>query len=106
MINFEPAFAFFLSEAQRLGAEDYKRFAGMDHFTKHGWGITLVAERGKRFIRIVAEGNGQRSAWAFVDMTNGDVLKADGWKGPAKGARGNIFDSHNGTGRVRWTGIR
>lgn len=100
MINFEPAFALFLSEAQRLGAEDYA------HFAKSGWGTTLVAERGKRFIRIVAEGNGQRSAWAFVDTTNGDVLKAAGWKAPAKGARGNIFDSKNGCGRVRWTSIR
>jgi hypothetical protein len=26
----------------------------------------------------------------FIDLTNGDILKADGWKAPAKHARGNI----------------
>ena len=33
----------------------------------------------------------QRSAWAFIDSTNGDVLKPASWKAPAKHARGNIF---------------
>jgi hypothetical protein len=37
-----------------------------------------------------------RSAWAFVDKTTGDVLKAASWKKPAKHARGNIFDEWNG----------
>lgn len=30
----------------------------------------------------------------------GDVLKAAGFKAPAKGARGNIFDEHKGLGRM------
>jgi hypothetical protein len=33
-------------------------------------------------------------------MTNGDVLKPASWKAPAKGARGNIFDEHNGLNRM------
>jgi hypothetical protein len=27
----------------------------------------------------------------FVDVTNGDILKAVSWKAPAKGARGNVL---------------
>ncbi len=37
------------------------------------------------------------SVWAFLDRTNGDVLKAAGCNAPAKHARGNIYDASNGT---------
>jgi hypothetical protein len=100
-MDFETAFASFLVNAQKAGEADYANWSKVG-----SWGTTLVAERGRRYIRIVAEGNAQRSAWAFVDTTNGDVLKADGWKAPAKGSRGNIYDAQNGVGRVRWTSIR
>jgi hypothetical protein len=36
------------------------------------------------------------SVYAFIDATNGDVLKAASYKTPAKQSRGNIFDEHNG----------
>lgn len=36
----------------------------------------------------------QRSCWCFVDLETGDVLKSDGWKRPAKHARGNIKDEN------------
>jgi hypothetical protein len=32
-----------------------------------------------------------RSAWGFVDKTDGSILKADGWKKPAPQKRGNIY---------------
>jgi hypothetical protein len=56
---------------------------GLDRF-KHG----------QRFLRIVMTVSqaGGRSVHAFVDSTNGDLLKAAGWKAPAKGARGNLLD--------------
>ena len=57
---------------------------------------TLSVEVGKRYIRIVKSDAAQRSAWGFIDTTNGDVLKAAGWKTPAKHARGNVFDASNG----------
>ena len=57
---------------------------------------TLNLEPGKKYCRIVQIGPGTRSAWAFVDMANGDVLKAASWKLPAKHARGNIFDENQG----------
>ena len=61
---------------------------------------TISATRGKRYARIVRKNGGSPngSVHCFVDMTNGDVLKAASWKAPAKHARGNIFDEHNGLG--------
>lgn len=56
----------------------------------------LSLERGRRYVRIVSTGSGHRVAWAFVDTTNGDVLKVATWKAPAKHARGNIYDDANG----------
>ncbi len=53
---------------------------------------------GKRYIRVVRKrvDGTQGSVHCFVDTTNGDVLKAAGWSAPAKHARGNIFDEHDG----------
>lgn len=67
----------------------------------------LSLEPGKHYIRIVATSTGPaRSAFGFIDSTNGDVLKAAGWKAPAKNfARGNISDDKGGCGRVQWTGV-
>lgn len=64
--------------------------------------VTLETMPGKRYIRIVRsdESGVQRSVHCFIDTTNGDVLKAAGWKAPAKHARGNIFDEQNGLGKM------
>ncbi len=64
----------------------------------------MTTMKGKRYVRVVQTdlhtGSPNllagRSVHCFVDMTNGDVLKAAGWKGPAKHARGNIFNDNNG----------
>lgn len=49
-------------------------------------------EIGRKFARIVVTRYGtNRSCYGFVDMTNGDLLMAAGWKAPAKHARGNIY---------------
>lgn len=57
----------------------------------------ITYTEGKRYVKLARDG----SVHCFVDMTNGDVLKAAGWNKPAKHARGNIFDDHNG---LRWMG--
>jgi hypothetical protein len=51
----------------------------------------LSTMEGKRYVRIVRSSHGSRSVWGFLDKTTGDILKAAGWKAPAKIARGNIF---------------
>jgi len=63
-------------------------------------GPTLSIERGARYIRVVSAGGSQRSVFAFIDTTNGDVLKPASWKAPAAHARGNIFDASGGLERV------
>ena len=55
---------------------------------------------GKRFVRIVMC-SPSRSVHAFVDLATGDLLKAAGWKAPAKGARGNILTDQESV-RARW----
>lgn len=54
--------------------------------------IEVTAGIGARFIRIVVKDGPGCYAYAFVDRSNGNILKPAGWKGPAKHARGNIRD--------------
>jgi hypothetical protein len=62
----------------------------------------LEAIQGSRYIKIVRKSidSTGRSAWAFIDRTNGDVLKPAGWASPAKHARGNLFDEHKGMAHI------
>lgn len=66
---------------------------------------------GKKFARIARIDtdmglDGAVSAWGFVDMTTGDILKAAGWNAPAKNfARGNINNDPS-TWKFQWTGIQ
>lgn len=66
------------------------------HFAKHLSNLTpprFLPEYGKKYARIVEEqtyGSG-RHVYCFIDLENGNILKAAGWKAPAKGARGSIW---------------
>lgn len=51
---------------------------------------------GKRYVKVVRDGG----AHCFVEIATGDVLMAASWSKPAKHARGNIFDEHNGLGSM------
>ena len=63
---------------------------------------TLEVEKGgRRYIRIVSISSASRSAWAFIEIETGNIFKPASWKTPAKHARGNIFDEHNG---LKWIG--
>lgn len=70
-----------------------------DH-TKKNYPSLRVADfelqRLKKRYRISQNG----SAFCFVDIATGDVLKAASWLAPAKHARGNIFDEHNGLSKI------
>lgn len=94
-----------LAKAQEIVDRDYDVFMPKP---RHNDGPVLIIEKGKRYARIVAtdDRRDQRSAWGFIDMTNGDVLKANSWKAPAKNfARGNLADDNGGLARIKWTGI-
>ncbi len=64
--------------------------------------------KGRKYWRVVREegGSASKSAYAFLDTTTGDVLKAAGWKAPARHARGNVFDSDFGMKAVGPYGAR
>lgn len=52
---------------------------------------TVGVMPGKKYARLVTQRDGcNRSAMGFVNLENGDILKADGWSSPARHARGNI----------------
>jgi len=88
---FEIAFEKFLKGAQKI-VDDYWKRSGFRPLMKP----TLVPQRGRRYIRIVSKDPSSGSAWAFIDITNGDVLKPAGFRTPARHARGNIYDQWNG----------
>jgi hypothetical protein len=48
-------------------------------------------ELGQRYARVFTQVGVGRSAYAFVDLATGDIFKPRSWKGPAKGARANVF---------------
>lgn len=50
----------------------------------------LRFERGKVYARVITETGGQASVFCFVRLADGAILKAAGYKAPAKGVRGNI----------------
>ena len=71
----------------------------------------LVLTKGRRYIKIISERPssipgkpGSRSVFAFIDKTNGDILKPEGWNRPAMHARGNVFDADFGLQHTSWTG--
>lgn len=46
---------------------------------------------GRKNVRVVSSQPGSRYVFCFVRIADGAVLKADGWKAPAKHARGSIY---------------
>lgn len=60
----------------------------------------VTVEYGRRFARMVVDNGTQRSVHAFVDLTNGNVVKAAGWKAPQRGVYGlavrfNLLDDES-----------
>lgn len=51
----------------------------------------FTCDVGPKYVRVVKRDASSGSAYAFIDRTNGNILKPAGFKSPAKHARGNIF---------------
>jgi hypothetical protein len=83
--NFAAALQAFLMNSQEKINEDMKKCPNITFVE------TLATMTGKKNVRIVRQGQVSRSAWAFVDISNGDILKAASWATPAKHARANIY---------------
>jgi hypothetical protein len=66
-----------------------------------------VGTPGVKNVRIVMKARGDRggSVHAFVELATGNLLKAAGWKAPAKGVRGNVVtDLDEIKARFTWSG--
>ena len=65
---------------------------------QYHWDEQLILHKGRRYDKIVVQSIGDatepynRRVYAFVDKTNGDILKPESWRKPAKHARGNIYE--------------
>ena len=95
----------FIAGANKLRADmlakDFPTLAALP-----GYQNPLQVTEGPRYLRVVREESSSRSVYCFIDKTNGDVLKAAGWKAPAKGARSNINDADFGLSGVTQYGGR
>ena len=91
--EFDSVFADFLSYCQKM-QEDHIRENAPVLIGEH-----IEAVEGGRYMKLVKVGPHSRSAFLFVDKTNGDILKTATWSAPAKTARGNIFD------RASWKNV-
>ena len=86
--------------------EDYDKWGSRSGINKK---MDLSLKPGRKFIKVVHN----NSVWGFVakvdgvhkglPMLKGDILKAAGWRTPAKHSRGSIFDSEMHKS-FSWTG--
>ena len=86
--------------------EDYNKWGSRSGINKK---MDLSLKPGRKFIKLVHN----NSVWGFVakvdgthkglPMLKGDILKAAGWRTPAKHSRGSIFDSEMHKS-FSWTG--
>jgi hypothetical protein len=86
--NFEQALADFLASIRQLLSAHYLK--NFKHLTVP---TISVDPGGQKYLRVVRDDGSSRSVYCFVDKATGDILKADGWKRPAKHARGSIYDN-------------
>ena len=63
---------------------------------------TFSVSFGRKYAKITSRDSGGSSGgvWGFVNMENGDLLKAASWSAPAKHARGNIESAAYGRNYV------
>ena len=57
------------------------------------WDTITLRSVGPKYAKLARTRPGEpvgHSVYCFIDVTNGNILKAAGWATPAKGARGNI----------------
>ncbi len=87
----------FITRAQKVVDVSYRKFMPETKMAIPQLTVTF----GIKYARIIVD---KGSAWGFINLENGDLLRAASWKTPAKHARGNIFDEHGGVKRITWTG--
>ena len=85
--DFDTALAGFIEKV------NVKIIADYDSFAPNVRKELLEIGGGQKYIKIKKGG----STYCFVNAENGELYKPKNYASPTKGARGNIFDEHNGT---------
>jgi hypothetical protein len=94
-------------EANKVNGTDLEGFFAA---AKEKTQADLGYEVGQRYARVFYDYNNKqnRSVYCFVDLTNGNVLRPDGWRRPNLKVRnsiqGNIYDEQKGCGNMRPSG--
>ncbi len=91
--SFEHALARFIDTMQQAINARFER----EYKNSFAAGLVpqLVITEGQKYVRVVQRDKGSEhgSAWCFVEISTGNILKCDGWKRPAKGVRGSIYSA-------------
>ena len=96
MTEFDTTLKSFIAKVQEMMASYYAKEFPKSQPPK------LASMEGPKFVRIVKVGPAERSVYCFVEKATGAILKADGWKRPAKGARGSIYGADPLSGVGPW----
>lgn len=99
-LSFTDAMAAFVAKINAVHAEQNAKMAA--NFPE-GYYEPIVLEAGSKFIRVVHGSKGSHSVYCFVEKATGNILKAAGWKAPAKGARGSIYKPESYAGADCYT---
>lgn len=77
-----------------------------DHNRNHSWETMLTIKNGRKYDKMITNQSTDTHAtrvFAFINKTNGDILKPATWNSPAEHNRGNIYDE-NPMLFIHWTG--
>ncbi len=85
-LSFTDALNAFLAKVDAASAIAQQSMSIPNYFQK----VTL--EEGHKFIRVVKSHGGSRHVYCFIEKATGNILKASGWRSPAKGSRGSIYN--------------
>ena len=83
-MNIEHAISAYMELIQRKTIEHYTKLGGIRP-------DTYSIEPGRKFLKVVQNGEGNRSVHAFIDKATGALYKPASWKAPAKDARYNLL---------------
>jgi hypothetical protein len=84
-MSFETNLANFLAKCDEV----FQAVNAKSNYQHYG---PVSTESGPKYVRVVRSSpdGSSRSVFCFVRKEDGAILKAAGWKAPAKGERGNI----------------
>ena len=83
---------------KRVNGEIRERMEAFPEFTVEA--SMLTVSYGRKYAKLLSNNGG--SAWGFVDLETGDILKAAGWNTPAKHPRGHISDAQYGRNYTKY----